>query len=57
MTNTHVEEMLRSKLVDFFCYFLESVDKEISAMKISVNSHARYAAEEFLKQVGGRSFF
>ncbi|KGG51972.1 subunit 4 of actin-related protein 2/3 complex [Mitosporidium daphniae] len=50
VTNTHVEEMLRSKLVDFFCYFLESVDKEISAMKISVNSHARYAAEEFLKQ-------
>ena len=43
--------MLRQKIIDFFCYFLEVIDKEVSSMKINVNSQARYSAEEFLKQV------
>lgn len=43
--------MLRHKLVDFVIHFMEEIDKEISEMKLSVNSRARICAEEFLKRV------
>ena len=51
ITNFHTEEMLRHKLVDFVIHFMEEIDKEISEMKLSVNSRARICAEEFLKRV------
>ena len=51
ITNFHTEEMLRHKLVDFVIHFMEEIDKEISEMKLSVNSRARICAEEFLKKV------
>ena len=35
ITNTHTEEMLKHKLVDFIIQFMEEVDKEISEMKFS----------------------
>lgn len=41
--------MVRSKLVDFIIQFMEEVDKEISEMKINVNSRARMVAESWLK--------
>ena len=50
ITNTHTELMYRQKLVDFIITFMEEIDKEISDMKLSVNSRARTCAEEFLKQ-------
>merc|ERR1712036_1591 len=50
ITNFHTEEMLRHKLVDFVIHFMEEIDKEISEMKLSVNSRARICAEEFLKK-------
>lgn len=50
ITNFHTEQMLRHKLVDFIITFMEDIDKEISDMKLSVNSRARTCAEEFLKQ-------
>jgi len=34
ITNTHTEEMLKHKLVDFIIQFMEEVDKEISEMKL-----------------------
>merc|ERR1712221_47811 len=49
ITNFHTEEMLRHKLVDFVIHFMEEIDKEISEMKLSVNSRA-ICAEEFLKR-------
>ena len=52
VTNTHTELMYRHKLVDFIISFMEEIDKEISDMKLSVNSRARVCAEEFLKQFG-----
>ncbi len=52
MTNTHTELMYKHKLVDFIISFMEEIDKEISDMKLSVNSRARVCAEEFLKQFG-----
>jgi actin related protein 2/3 complex, subunit 4 len=39
ITNTHTEEMLKHKLVDFIIQFMEEVDKEISEMKLFVSKH------------------
>ncbi|RNA21619.1 actin-related 2 3 complex subunit 4 [Brachionus plicatilis] len=50
ITNTHSELMYRQKLVDFIISFMEDIDKEISEMKLSVNSRGRTCAEEFFKQ-------
>ncbi len=51
ITNFHTEEMYRHKLIDFVIHFMEEIDKEISEMKLCVNSRARICAEEFLKRV------
>jgi len=50
ITNFHTEEMYRHKLIDFVIHFMEEIDKEISEMKLCVNSRARICAEEFLKR-------
>merc|ERR1719432_448488 len=50
ITNFHTEDMLRHKLVDFVIHFMEEIDKEVSDMKLCVNSRARICAEEFLKR-------
>lgn len=50
ITNFHTEQMYKHKLVDFVINFMEEVDKEISELKLSVNSRARVCAEEFLKR-------
>ena len=57
ITNFHTEEMLRHKLVDFVIHFMEEIDKEISEMKLSVNSRARICAEEFLKKVTQKNVY
>lgn len=49
ITNFHVEQMWKHKLVDFIIEFMEEVDKEIKEMKLSVNARARVTAQEFLK--------
>ena len=49
ITNFHTEQMYKHKLVDFVVQFMEDIDKEISEMKLAVNSRARICAEEFLK--------
>ncbi|KAF9518080.1 hypothetical protein BS47DRAFT_1338659 [Hydnum rufescens UP504] len=50
ITNFHSESMLKHKLVDFIIQFMEEVDKEISEMKLSLNSRARIVAESYLIQ-------
>ncbi|KAL0076107.1 hypothetical protein J3Q64DRAFT_1754021 [Phycomyces blakesleeanus] len=50
ITNSHTEQMLKHKLVDFIVHFMEEVDKEISEMKLSVNTRARNVAESYLSQ-------
>ncbi|XP_014789676.1 actin-related protein 2/3 complex subunit 4 [Octopus bimaculoides] len=50
ITNFHTEQMYKHKLVDFIIQFMEEIDKEISEMKLAVNSRARLSAEEFLKR-------
>lgn len=50
ITNFHTEQMYKHKLVDFIIHFMEEIDKEMSEMKLAVNSRARISAEEFLKR-------
>lgn len=50
ITNNHTEQMYKHKLVDFIVHFMEEVDKEISEMKLSVNTRARTVAESYLVQ-------
>lgn len=49
ITNFHTEKMLKNKLVDFIITFMEEIDKELSEMRLAVNSRGRLCAEEFLK--------
>ncbi|KAF8324487.1 uncharacterized protein EI90DRAFT_3244179 [Cantharellus anzutake] len=57
ITNFHSETMLKHKLVDFIIQFMEEVDKEISEMKLSLNSRARIVAESYLIQVWASILF
>jgi actin related protein 2/3 complex subunit 4 len=50
ITNYHCEEMSRHKLIDFVVTFMEDIDKEISELKLSVNTRGRLVATEFLRQ-------
>ncbi|KAK6255205.1 hypothetical protein SCA6_016510 [Theobroma cacao] len=59
ITNYHCEEMQKQKLIDFIVQFMEArisltlsvdIDKEISELKMSVNTRGRLVATEFLKQ-------
>lgn len=49
ITNVHASHMYKDKVVDFVIEFMEEIDKEISEMKLALNSRARICAEEFLK--------
>jgi actin related protein 2/3 complex subunit 4 len=42
--------MSRHKLIDFVVTFMEDIDKEISELKLSVNTRGRLVATEFLRQ-------
>ena len=44
--------MIKGKLIDFIIGFMEDVDKEISAMKISINARARVVAFSFMESFG-----
>lgn len=48
--------MYKHKLVDFIVHFMEEVDKEISEMKLSVNTRARTVAESYLVQVKKKKY-
>jgi actin related protein 2/3 complex subunit 4 len=50
ITNSHTEDMLKHKLVDFIIEFMNEIDKEISELKLNVNSRARVVGELFLQQ-------
>jgi actin related protein 2/3 complex, subunit 4 len=49
ITNTHLETMLKHKLIDFIIQFMEDIDKEISELKIGINARARVVATSFLE--------
>ena len=49
ITNGHTETMFKHKVVDFVVQFMEDIDKEVSAMKLGVNSRGRVVAGKFLE--------
>mmetsp|Transcript_18244 Transcript_18244/g.44797 ORF Transcript_18244/g.44797 Transcript_18244/m.44797 type:complete len:170 (+) Transcript_18244:237-746(+) len=50
ITNFHTETMFKQKVVDFVIQFMEDIDKEVSDMKLGVNSRGRVVAGKFLEQ-------
>jgi len=50
VTNFHTESMFKHKLVDFIIQFMTDIDKEISDMKLAVNTRARIVAQAYLKE-------
>ena len=50
ITHLHLEEHFKHKLIGFVILFMEEIDKEISAMKIAVNSRARVVAAQFMSE-------
>jgi actin related protein 2/3 complex subunit 4 len=51
ITHAHLERMVKARLVDFVLTFLEDIDREISAMKIAINSRARIVATIFCESL------
>ncbi len=49
ITNFHTETMFKHRLVDFVMQFMEDIDKEVSALKLGVNSRGRVVAAKFLE--------
>ena len=49
ITNTHLETMLKHKLIDFIIQFMEDIDREISDLKIGINARSRIVATSFLE--------
>jgi actin related protein 2/3 complex subunit 4 len=41
--------MYKHKLVDFIITFMEEIDKEVSELKLAVNTRGRVVATDFLK--------
>ncbi|KAE9602991.1 putative arp2/3 complex subunit 2/4 protein [Lupinus albus] len=50
ITNYHCEQMQKQKLINFILQFMEGIDREISELKVSVNTRGNLVATKFLKQ-------
>ena len=51
ITHAHLEKMVKARLIDFVLAFMEDIDREISAMKIAINSRARIVATLFCESL------
>ena len=49
VTNAHIDLYSKHMLIKFILNFIIEVDKEISALKISMNARGRSVANEFMK--------
>ena len=47
--NTHTEQLVVSKLIQFIVTFILDIDKELSYMKVTLNKRARNCGEEYLR--------
>ncbi|CAK0830196.1 unnamed protein product [Prorocentrum cordatum] len=55
ITNTHLEEMQKDRVIDFIIEFMEDIDKEIKDLKIALNTRLRAAATAYMLQFGQRA--
>ncbi|PNW81800.1 hypothetical protein CHLRE_06g260800v5 [Chlamydomonas reinhardtii] len=51
ITDSHLLQYGRQRLLDFVVSFIEEMDSEISTMKLAVNSRGRAVATEFLRSL------
>ncbi|KAG2438488.1 hypothetical protein HXX76_005040 [Chlamydomonas incerta] len=51
ITDAHLLQYGRQRLLDFLVSFIEEMDSEISSMKLAVNSRGRAVATEFLRSL------
>ncbi len=51
ITHAHTETLIKDRLVDFLIGFLEDIDKEVSAMRLSLNARARSIATAYLESM------
>eukprot|EP00924_Labyrinthula_sp_SR-Ha-C_P015400 augustus_masked-scaffold_71-processed-gene-0.61-mRNA-1 protein AED:0.06 eAED:0.06 QI:0/-1/0/1/-1/1/1/0/170 len=49
ITDKHLEDMWKHKVVDFVVEFMREIDREISDMKIAINNRGRNVTLEFMK--------
>ena len=49
VTDKHVDQFTKEKIINFVLYFIEEADKEISALKITINARGRAIANEYMK--------
>jgi len=49
ITGKHIQVLSKEKIMSFILTFMEEADKNISEIKISMNSQARCIASDFLK--------
>eukprot|EP00931_Biecheleriopsis_adriatica_P097803 TRINITY_DN71657_c0_g1_i1.p1 TRINITY_DN71657_c0_g1~~TRINITY_DN71657_c0_g1_i1.p1 ORF type:complete len:174 (+),score=31.93 TRINITY_DN71657_c0_g1_i1:59-580(+) len=54
ITNTQLEELVKSRVVDFIIEFMEDIDKEIKDLKIAINTRLRAAATAYMSQFSQR---
>mmetsp|Transcript_5175 Transcript_5175/g.6611 ORF Transcript_5175/g.6611 Transcript_5175/m.6611 type:complete len:173 (-) Transcript_5175:103-621(-) len=55
ITDTHLEEMHKEKLIEFIIDFMQDVDKEITELKIALNTRLRAAASAYMSQFAVRA--
>jgi actin related protein 2/3 complex, subunit 4 len=48
ITNFHLEQMYKDKLIDFVIEFLKDIDKDIKDMKLQESARARAVSRKFL---------
>ncbi|KAI3378842.1 hypothetical protein SNEBB_007908 [Seison nebaliae] len=49
ITNLHMEQMYKDKIIDFVIDFMKDIDQELNEMKLALNSRSRNCGEEFLR--------
>ncbi len=49
ITHAHLEGLIRARLIDFVMTFMEDIDREISAMKLAINTRGRIVATVFME--------
>eukprot|EP01017_Pseudomicrothorax_dubius_P030329 TRINITY_DN3774_c0_g1_i1.p1 TRINITY_DN3774_c0_g1~~TRINITY_DN3774_c0_g1_i1.p1 ORF type:complete len:180 (+),score=48.52 TRINITY_DN3774_c0_g1_i1:110-649(+) len=53
--NSHLEKFNRDMIIDFLVEFIESVEKDISEIKLNINTQTRIAATFFINAIANPS--
>eukprot|EP00933_Yihiella_yeosuensis_P040697 TRINITY_DN35052_c0_g1_i1.p1 TRINITY_DN35052_c0_g1~~TRINITY_DN35052_c0_g1_i1.p1 ORF type:complete len:173 (+),score=32.07 TRINITY_DN35052_c0_g1_i1:84-602(+) len=54
ITDAHLEDMMKDRIIDFIIEFMEDIDKEIKDLKIALNTRLRAAATAYMSQFSQR---